>query len=362
MTVKPLKTLFRTELEELSAYRVPAEPPAVKLDANESPWPLSGDAKEQILRAIGGIAMNRYPDGRATLLREALSARLGGQPEQYLVGAGSDEVIALLATALSRPRPGRDRPTVLFPTPTFVMYGVTNRGHGWSPIGVPLDADWDLDVDTMSVALEREAPNVAYYATPNNPTGNQFTRTRLEAIVDAFPDTLHVIDEAYVAFAPSSLSDWCASRPHCALLGTLSKVGFAAIRLGWVRMHQELTEELDKVRQPFNVNGLSQAVATLALTELAPALHAQAAAIVRERAALAASIDALPALRSFPSAANFLLVESQVDAVGLCESLLQHGVAVRRFASEPRLSSCIRITIGTPEENQHLLGALEQIL
>lgn len=363
MSVESLKALFRPELAEISAYRVPRAAPEVKLDANESPWSLPGEAWESILSAVRRTALHRYPDGGATRLREALARKLGGTPEEYVLGSGSDEVISLLATALSKPRPGKERPAVLFPEPTFVMYGVTSRAHGWRTVGVPLDDRWDLDVDAMADAFEREQPNVAYYASPNNPTGNCFSMDRLEQLILGFSDTLHVVDEAYSGFARDSFADRCASHPQCAVLGTLSKVGLAAIRVGWVRLDEALAHELEKVRQPFNLSAVSQEVATLALTDLAPILRTHIGAIVAERERLFEELARHPSLRCFPSDANFLLVRYDGDVAKLCEELLSRQVAVRRFSSGgARLDGCIRITVGTPEENQHLLTALDEIL
>ncbi|MEM7135373.1 MAG: histidinol-phosphate transaminase [Myxococcota bacterium] len=362
MTVQTLKALFRPELESLSPYRVPAEPPAVKLDANENPFPLPGEAWETILKALHRTDLHRYPDGRAVELREALAARLGGDPDDFVLGAGSDELIALMATALSNPRAGQPQPTVLYPDPTFVMYDKTSIAHGWKTVSIALDDAWDLDVDAMSDALARNKPNLVYYARPNNPTGNAFRKDRIERLVAEHPDMLHVIDEAYSPFASDSLADWCLDYPQCALLGTLSKVGFAAIRVGWIRLHHELAVELDKVRQPFNLNSLSQTVATLALTELAPTLAAQAKSIATERTRLENAIAQRPGLQPFPSQANFLLVGVEGDATAVTSALLEREIAVRRFAkASPRLARCIRITVGTPEENDRVVKALGEI-
>jgi len=363
MSVEPLKSLLRPELERLSAYRVPPAPPATKLDANESPWPLPGEAREQILRALRDIELHRYPDGRATGLREALARRFGGSADAYVIGSGSDEVIALFATAMSRPRPGAERPVVVFPEPTFVMYEKTNRAHGWQAVGVPLDDAWDLDVDAMGTTFERERPNLAYYATPNNPTGNRFSPERIERLVREFPQTLHVIDEAYDAFSSTAVDPWHAIYPQCATLGTLSKVGFAALRVGWARLDPSLAAEVDKVRQPFNVNALSQVVAELALTELAPLLATQAARIEAERNRMAEALAGHSGLTVYPSDANFFLVRFETDVGPIHERLLGYGIAVRRFGSgDRRLARCLRITVGTPEENDRLLEALDEIL
>jgi len=363
MSIESLKALFRPELDELSAYRVPPAPPAVKLDANESPFPLPPEARARLATALHTTELNRYPDGRASRLRDALSRGLGGSADEYVLGAGSDELIGSLATALCRPRAGAERPVVVFPEPTFVMYRMTSRVHGWDPVGVPLDANWDLDAEAMAIALDRTSPNLVYYASPNNPTGNCFSREKIQVLVESFPDTLHVIDEAYGAYSGQSFATFAEQHDNCALMGTLSKVGFAGIRVGWVRIHEELSAELDKVRQPFNLNSASQVVATMALTDLAPLLEEQITAIVAERERLANALDAYDALHCFPSGANFLLVRYAGDVPELCAALLDREIAVRQFSSgDSRLRSCVRITIGTPEENLRLVEALRDIL
>jgi len=363
MSIESLRALFRPELDELSAYQVPPAPPAVKLDANESPFPLAPEARARIAAVLHTTETHRYPDGRAVKLREALARGLGGSPDEYVLGSGSDELISLMATAMSRPRPRAEQPVVVFPEPTFVMYRLTSRIHGWQPVGVPLDDTWDLDADAMTDVLEQTNPNVAYYASPNNPTGNCFSRDKIERLVDAFPDTLHVIDEAYGAYSGQSFATFAEERPHCALMGTLSKVGFAGIRVGWVRIHEALSQELEKVRQPFNLNAASQVIATLALTDLAPLLEDGITTIVAERERLATELDGYQALQCFPSDANFLLVQYTGDVPDLCSALLARDVAVRQFSNgDPRLQTCIRITIGTPVENQRLVEALSDIL
>ena len=189
---------------------------------------LPPDARARLAGAMHATEPNRYPDGRATDLRKALAWGLGGSEDEYVLGSGSDELIALVATAMSTPREGADRPVVVFPEPTFVMYEMTSRAHGWASVGVALDEAWDLDEDTMAQAIEAHRPNVVYYATPNNPTGNCFTREKIERLVDRFPDTLHVVDEAYGAYSGQSYATLCERLPDpaagerlCALLDGL---------------------------------------------------------------------------------------------------------------------------------------------
>jgi histidinol-phosphate aminotransferase len=215
----------------------------------------------------------------------------------------------------------------------------------------------------MAATVERTKPNIVYYANPNNPTGNCFSRDRIERLVESFPDTLHVVDEAYGPYSGVSFATFSETHPQCALMGTLSKVGFAGIRVGWVRIDENLSPELEKVRQPFNLNTVSQEIATLALTDLAPLLEEHITSIVAERARLSAALDLRAPLRCFPSDANFVLVQYAGDVPELCRALLDREIAVRQFPSgDPRLRSCIRVTIGTPDENERLVEALDDIL
>ncbi len=355
-----LLDLIPERTRALTAYRVPATPPPVKLDANESPWPLPAEAQSVLAAALAEIELHRYPDGRAQGVRAALAKRLGGDPDAYVLGSGSDEVIAMLMTACALPRAGAARAKVLYPGPTFVMYGITSKALGLDSVEVPLDARFDLDEAAMDAALTAERPNLAFYASPNNPTGNRFDDAVLERLVTKHPGTLHIIDEAYGPFASTSLYSWCERFPQVGVLGTLSKVGVAAARVGWVRLHPTVANEVDKVRQPFNLNALSQVTAELALGALAPTLDAQVAAIVRERARLDEGLRRDARLEVFPSEANFVFARVRDgDSQGLAEALLARGVAIRSFHKYGgRLAGCVRVTVGTPDENERLLSAL----
>ncbi|MBV9948393.1 MAG: aminotransferase class I/II-fold pyridoxal phosphate-dependent enzyme, partial [Myxococcales bacterium] len=218
-------SLLRPELADLSAY-VPAHPPriTVHLDANEAPAPAS-TVREVVARALAGVDLHRYPDARATTLRGRIAERTGARPEEILVGSGSDELIALLSTALSAPRAPAPQAVVLAPTPTFVMYRITARIHGLKAVEVPLDASWDLEVASMKRAIEMTRPNVIYVASPNNPTSNRVSDDRLRALLEAAPDALFVVDEAYADYAGESVRGWRARFPNLGVLRTLSKVG-----------------------------------------------------------------------------------------------------------------------------------------
>ena len=356
-----LLALVRRELRPLTAYVTPAEHPAVKLDANESPWPLPDEARERVARAVAAVDMHRYPDPRATQLRAKIAERTLGHPDDLVLGSGSDEVIALLMTALTAPRGERERAAVLFPDPTFVMFRITALAHGLAPIAVPLDASFQLDVDAMRAAIETHAPNLVFLASPNNPTGNTFRDDDLRSLIESDPGALFVIDEAYGPFAGRTLASWCDQHENVALLGTLSKIGLAAARVGWCRLPRALAVEVDKARQPYNLNALSQAVALLAFGELAPVLDEHVRRIVAERERLAAALDGLPAVAPYPSDANFLLCRVDTDVTKLAAQLAKDGIAIKQWASGP-LAGHARITVGTPDENDRLLEALARRL
>ncbi len=349
-------------LRELKAYTVPAEPPPVKLDANESPWPLPDEARRAIAEAVAALPFHRYPDGRATKLRAALATWLGASGDELVLGAGSDEVIAMLLHAFATPTEGRP-PAMLFPGPSFVMYRITGLGHGYRPVEVDLRADFTLDRDALMAAFAEHDPALAFYATPNNPTGNAYDEAILRELIEAHPNTLHILDEAYGHFQRQTpetpahtLAPWLAEYPNVGVLGTVSKVGLAALRVGWVRLRPELAAEIEKVRQPFNLSATAQVAAEVLLREHPAVIEDAARAIVRERERLRAAL-AERGLDPQPSQANFIL--ARIPAAKKAP-LLERGVALR-FFSDPRLDGWARVTVGTPDETTALLAALDAL-
>ncbi len=356
-----LAALLRPELSELHPY-LPTEGKGspVRLDANEAPPPRSPHVREVVLRAMERVALERYPDARAALLKQRIAERTGARPADLLVGSGSDEVIALLATALARPKSRRTpQAVVLTPAPTFVMYRVTARAHGLKPVEVPLDAGWDLDVAAMKRAIEMTRPNLVFVASPNNPTGNRMSEERLREVLDASSGALVVLDEAYVDYAGSSLRGWRDRYPHLGVLRTLSKIGLAALRIGWLEADEGLVREIDKTRQPFNVSATSQAAAAAVLAEAWDDVLAHVAEVVQERKRVAEEIARLPGVSVTPSDANFLWLRTPGPAEAAHATLLEHGVLVRSFhATGGRLAFQLRATIGRREENDRLLEGL----
>ena len=354
--------LLRPELADLKAY-VPHDPPGieVKLDANEAPS-CPAAVREVVGRAIAGIALERYPDPRALRLKEAIAKRTGAKVDDLLIGTGSDEVIALVTNALASPRRRNTQGVVLTPTPTFVMYRITARGHGMKPVEVPLDPSWDLDVGMTKKAIAMMQPSVVFVASPNNPTGNRMSADRLEEVVAAAGGgAFAIVDEAYIDYSGpgASVRGWRERHPHLGILRTVSKIGLAALRVGWLEADAALVAEIDKTRQPFNVSATSQVAAAAVLEEAWDEVQASVASVVAARERLAAAVAQLEGFSVTPSGANFLWVKTP----GPSERVLQHlacaGILVRSFhASGGRLGTQLRITIGTDAQHERLVSSL----
>ncbi|MGA2450528.1 MAG: histidinol-phosphate transaminase [Polyangiaceae bacterium] len=355
-------SLLRPELGELSAY-VPADPPGidVRLDANEAPFlaPFSAALREVVARAIGRVSLERYPDATASELKSRIAERTGAAKDEIVVGSGSDELLSVMLTALARPREGAARASVLVFTPTFVNYALTSRTHGLHVVDVPLDSRWDLDVAAARRAIAEHRPNVVFVASPNNPTGNRASDDRLEALLTSAPDALVVLDEAYVDYAGSSLRTWRTRFANLAILRTLSKVGLASLRVGWLEAPAGLARELDKVRQPYNLNAVSQAVAAAVVAEAWDVLRERVDLVVAERERVTRAIGRLGGFDVSPSRANFLWVGTPRPAKDVYEELTARGILVRSFhKAGGRLANHLRITIGAPDENDRLVEAL----
>jgi histidinol-phosphate aminotransferase len=353
--------LLRPELADFKAYTPDTGTYRVRLDANEAPPLFPDHVRERLAQAFSAVAFERYPDATERLLREAVASRLGVAAEEVLLGVGSDELIGILLTALARPRKANDPPTVLTTTPSFVMYRMTARLRGQRVVEVPLDASWELAEESMLRALEMAPPHVVFVATPNNPTGTVAPPERLERLIRAAPGSLFVVDEAYVDYADRDLLDLYRRYDNVVVLRTLSKVGFAALRVGWLVGRKDLVAELDKVRLPYNLSTPSQVLATLVLGELWPDVSSVIGRVKQERARITAALGERD-IEVTTSQANFVWVRTPRPAGDVFDGLRSRGVLVRSFHEKGgRLASQLRITIGTPAENDELLHALDDL-
>ena len=348
--------LIRDEIRALSAYHVPDAYGYVKLDAMENPYRLPDALRAEIAQLAANAEINRYPDAAATQLKARLRASMGiADDMDVLLGNGSDEIIQILAMAIAKPGA-----TILGLEPSFVMYKMIAAFTGVEYVGVPLKPDFTLDVDATLAAIEKHQPALIFIAYPNNPTGNLFDDAALARILDAAPG-LVVMDEAYHVFAQQSWLDKLGQHPNLVVMRTLSKLGLAGLRLGFLVGRPDWLAELDKLRLPYNVNVLTQVVAESVLAA-ADVLEGQAAEIRTERSRVAAELKAMPGVAAFPSDANFILFRVP-DADRTFEGLKQKGVLIKNLSrAHSMLANCLRVTVGTPQENTQFLTSLKASL
>ncbi len=360
MTVSPqLMQRIRQDVQSMHAYAIQDSVGMVKLDAMENPHRLPADLQKALGERLGALALNRYPDGRVNELRTAL-AQYAGMPEGFdiMLGNGSDELISLLAMACDVPGA-----SILAPLPGFVMYAMSAQLQGLAFHGVPLTADFELDEAAMLAAIAEHKPSIVYLAYPNNPTGNLWNDDTIEKIVLAqgAQGGLVVMDEAYQPFASKSYMDRITRHTHVLLMRTLSKFGLAGVRLGYMVGPKALVAEIDKVRPPYNISVLNYECALFALAH-AEVFAAQAKDLREQRARLLQALAALPGVTPFPSEANMILVRVP-DAVKTFDGLKAHKVLIKNVSKmHPLLANCLRLTVGTPDENARMLSALQSSL
>jgi histidinol-phosphate aminotransferase len=341
----------------VTAYHVPPAQGMVKLDAMENPYRLPPELARGMAERLEQVAINRYPDPSGEALKRRLreTMRIDASLD-LLLGNGSDEILQIVSLALAKPNA-----TVLSLEPSFVVYKLAATAAGMRYAGVTLRRDFSLDEGALQRAIERERPALTWIAYPNNPTGNLFPR---EAILDAVRASpgLVAVDEAYYAFSGgASMLDDVGRHPNLIVVRTVSKLGLAGLRLGVAIAPAGWIREFDKLRMPYNVNVLTAAAADF-LLERHEVFDRQTAAIVVERSRIEAALDGMPGATRFPSAANFVLVRLP-DGPGAFEALRQRGILVRTFhGSHPLLAHCLRLTVGTPDENTRMLDALAAAL
>lgn len=363
MPVSPVVDLLRPELSEISAYVPHPGEYAIRLDANEAPPLLSPEARARLGEEASKVAWERYPDATSEELRAALAARSGVAPDEVLVGVGSDEIISMLLTAFAEPRARGQAPVLLTTTPTFVMYALGAKVRGQKVLEIPLDASWDLPLSSLTAATRVAEPSLVFLATPNNPSGNKFSFARLVEVISALPRSLVVIDEAYIDYSDQNQLELYRRFENVVILRTLSKIGFAALRLGWLIARPELIREIDKVRQPYNLSTLTQRLGLVAVRELAPQIAETVAYVVRERARVQSALAQHSTVRVTESQANFLWVHTERPALEVFEGLKERGVLVRSFhARGGRLAHQLRVTIGTVAENDAFLAAFRALV
>ena len=351
------RRLVKPVVRSMFAYHVPDASGLLKLDAMENPYQWDESVRNAWLEALKDAAINRYPNPAAAPLRERL-ARVMNLPAglEIMLGNGSDEIIQILAMALAQ-----NNASILSVDPGFVMYRVIAETVGMDYHGIPLCSDFSLDMPALLDAIHRHQPALLFFAVPNNPTGNSFPEAEIRKVIEASRG-LVVIDEAYMAFTNTDFLPLAAEYDNVVVMRTLSKVGLAGLRLGMLIGKAAWIGEFNKIRLPYNINVLTQLTASFALDHY-PLLQQQANAIVQQREALFSTLQKMAGVEVFPSEANFLLVRTRCDAKAVFEKMREQGVLVKCLTGgHPLLHNCLRLTVGTAEEDQQMLAALSRAL
>lgn len=362
---------IRQDIVSMHAYAIQDSKGMIKLDAMENPHRLPAQLQQQLGERLGKLALNRYPDCRVNDLRAAL-ASYADMPAGYdiMLGNGSDELISLLALACDVPpsvASNNNPATILAPLPGFVMYAMSAQLQGLKFVGVDLTAEFKLDVPAMLAAIAEHKPAITYLAYPNNPSANLWDESAMAQIIAAAGAIggLVVLDEAYQPFSSKTYLDTIRTKPdshqHVLLMRTLSKFGLAGVRMGYMLGPKALIAEIDKVRPPYNISVLNYECALFAL-EHTDVFAAQAKDLVAQRALLFDAFAKMPQVKAFKSEANMILLRVP-DAQKTFDGLKSRGVLVKNISKmHPLLTNCVRLTVGTAEENAILLDALQTSL
>jgi histidinol-phosphate aminotransferase len=347
-----VNNLIRPEILALNAYHVPDSAGMIKLDAMENPYHVPQFLRDEIASTVAHAEINRYPDPDPYALKEKIRQLLA-LPDgmEVLLGNGSDELIQLLALAVNKPGA-----VLLSVEPSFVMFRMIATFIGMRYVGVPLSADFSLDLAATLDAIRRERPALVFLAYPNNPTGNLFSADDVKQIIAASPG-LVVIDEAYYAFASDSFIPHLTDYPNLLVMRTFSKLGMAGLRLGFLAGSAYWLEQLEKLRLPYNVGVLPQLVAGKLLENHAVLLQ-QAEQIKADRATLYRQLGKM--VQVYPSEANFLLFRVR-NATSIFNELKRRGMLIKNLdGGHPMLTDCLRVTVGTPLECQKFIEALQE--
>ncbi len=346
--------MFLDKLKKLKSYKTETTPCKVKLSSNENPFDLPDELKEKIAEEIKKIPFQRYPDPNISELREILADLYNVKEGNLVFGNGSDELIQLLIMTI-----GNIKNPIAYPIPTFPMYQVSSDTIGREKVEFQLDENFDLQKNEIDEALEK-SPDLVFYASPNNPTGNSFNRELIK--YTASNNVFVVVDEAYIDFSDKeSFLDEALNRNNLVVLRTMSKIGLASIRLGVLIAKEEVATEINKGRLPFNITYPTQIIAKVVLTEGLPIIREQIEILKKEREKLINELKNFDGIKVYPSDANFILIKTPNGDL-VHKKLIEKGVLVRNMSHIPKMENCLRVSIGKPEENEIFLEALKKVL
>lgn len=345
-----IQAIIRKNIKNLKPYKAKEIPCKIKLDANESPFFVK---ISDIVKSIE-IPLNRYPDPEALNLRKAISKRIKISIDNIMVGNGSDELIYYLILTFGGP--------VLYPIPTFSMYGIIAQSVGVEKIESKLDKKFDINEKEFLNLIKNKRPSIIFISTPNNPTGNTFSSDKILKIIETArqKNSLVVIDEAYVPFcSEKGFLPFLKDYENILILRTLSKIGLAGLRIGYLMGSEKILNEIGKVKLPYNVDALTQYIATYALNNFYSKIKKFVSEIIKEREKLQRELLKLKGIEVYPSEANFILFKSR-KSKQIYEKLLISGILIRDMSST--IKNSLRVTVGTKEENAEFIKVLTSIL
>ena len=349
-----IRDLVAKGIFEQSGYIAPELSGEIKMDANENPFTIGEPLKRKLRERMREVDLNRYPAAGAPELREKFAKYFGVKKNMIMLGNGSDELIQILCLTLKGIVKG-----VLVPVPTFSMYKIIGVNTGNKVVEVPLDRKFDLDVEAIAGRIKDDFPALIFLSSPNSPTGNLFSRKKIEAVIKKTPGVV-VIDEAYAAFSGQSMMSLLKKYDNLIFLNTLSKLGMASIRLGFLIGNPDILAQLDKVRLPYNVNSLSQIAAGFFL-DYKDEFSKQIKEIIQRREELYRGLLKIKWIKTYPSRANFIFFSCAFDSNRIYNSLAKEGIVVKNLNILPLMPNCMRVTVGSRKENKALLKALKKV-
>lgn len=347
----------RAALADLVGYEATDVRADVVLSANENPHNLPGELLDRLAdRVRGDIQFNRYPDPLSGHLRSLIAEANGLEAGNVLVGNGGDEIILDLLLAWG----GAGRTIANMP-PTFAMYGIDARITGTDLVEIPRTADFQVDADALLAEAGSGRADIIVVSNPNNPTGTMTPEQLLIDVLNA-TDALVLVDEAYFEFSRTTMRPHMSRHANLAILRTFSKAfSFAGLRAGYLLAHEDVISELTKVRQPYSVNRFTQVAAALAFRDRM-VFEAGVRDTMRTRDRLVHGLGAMPDIEVFPSEANFVLFRVEHASAVWRDLLHDHSILVRDFSRTPGLADCLRVTVGTDDEIDRFLGAMDEIM
>jgi histidinol-phosphate aminotransferase len=346
----------KSRVLKVPAYTLHAYEAEVKLNQNENPYDFPADLKEETFRRFRERSWSRYPDFVPDSLRLRLAEFAGWQKDGILVGNGSNELLQSTLMVLIK-----SRTRVVIPFPTFTVYRLIANVLEAGIVDVPLNPDMTFDVDGLISKGQESGAGVMIINNPNNPTGSVLENDGLERILNQFRGYV-LLDEAYYEFWGRTALDLLKDHPKLIITRTFSKaMGMAGLRVGYMLVHPDLATQISKAKLPYNVNQFSLTAAEVALENIGR-FRPPIEAVLKERERLGNELGRIPGIKVYPTRSNFFLIEVPVAPRLIFEDLYRQGVLVRDVSSYPMLSKCLRISVGTPDENNRFLSALHASL